>query len=130
MSPCASGYRLPPIEGGGKRVLKARHKYYIVDAALRNAVLLRGEDALLDPAEVGLVVETAVLRHLHAYQFRDAPEMGYWRDARSQREVDIVVRSPRYVVPVEVKYRDRAELESNGGLLDSRPWRAPGSPIW
>src|SRR5207247_1055781 len=36
-------YRLPPAEVGGKKVLKVRSKVYLVDAALRNAVLLRGE---------------------------------------------------------------------------------------
>ncbi|MFZ5555283.1 MAG: ATP-binding protein [Pseudomonadota bacterium] len=109
-------YRLPPVRAGGKRVLKARNKYYLVDAALRNAVLLRSEEALNNPDDLGLVVETTVLRHLYAYHYRDTPEIAYWRDAVTEREVDIIVRSPRYCLPVEVKYRERAPLERNGGL--------------
>ncbi|MFZ2207113.1 MAG: ATP-binding protein [Porticoccaceae bacterium] len=109
-------YRLPPAGIGGKKVLKARNKYYLVDAALRNAVLLRGEEVLARPEEMGLIVETTVLRHLHAYHYRDVPEIAYWRDAVTEKEVDIIVRSPAYVLPFEIKYRERAELERNGGL--------------
>ncbi|HET8759969.1 MAG TPA: ATP-binding protein [Nitrospiria bacterium] len=109
-------YRLPPIRAGGKKVLKARNKYYLVDAALRNAVLLRGEEVLTNPTEMGLIVETTVLRHLYAYYYRDVPEIAYWRDAVSDREVDIIIRSPKYVLPFEVKYRDKVPLDRSSGL--------------
>lgn len=109
-------YRLPPTGLGGKKILKARNKYYLVDAALRNAVLLRGEETLTRPEEMGLIVETTVLRHLYAYHYRDIPEICYWRDAVTQKEVDIIVKSPVYHFPFEVRYRDRAELEPSGGL--------------
>lgn len=109
-------YRLSPWGRGGKKVLKARYKVYLVDAALRNAVLLRGEEVLNNPTEMGLIVETTVLRHLCAYYYRDVPEVLYWRDARSNREVDVIVRSPAYVIPVEVKYRQRPTLNEQDGL--------------
>jgi uncharacterized protein len=110
-------YRLPPLETGGKKILKARNKYYLVDAALRNAVLLRGEEVLSSTDEMGAIVETTVLRHLFAYHYRDTPTLAYWRDSRTDKEVDIVVQSPRYTLPVEVKYRDTAELSRNDGLV-------------
>lgn len=109
-------YSLPPARLGGKQVLRARNKYYLVDAALRNAVLLRGEEVLANPEEMGTIVETTVLRHLYAYYYRDTPEIVYWRDAKTDREVDIIVRSPAYVLPFEVKYRERAPLERTSGL--------------
>jgi predicted AAA+ superfamily ATPase len=52
--------------------------------------------------EMGTIVETTVLRHLHAYYYRDTPEIVYWRDAKTDREVDIIVKSPQYVLPVRV----------------------------
>ena len=104
------------ITRGGKKTLKVRYKVYLVDAALRNAVLLRGEEVLNNPTEMGLIVETTVLRHLCAYYYRDVPEVLYWRDARSNREVDVIVRSPAYVIPVEVKYRQRPTLNEQDGL--------------
>lgn len=109
-------YRLTPAEVSGKKILRARYKYYLVDAALRNAVLLRGEEVLDNPVEMGVIVETTILRHLYAYYYRDTPEIKYWRDTTTSKEVDIIVRSPSYHFPVEVKYRDSAKFKSNSGL--------------
>lgn len=109
-------YRLPPAKLGGKKVLKARNKYYLVDAALRNAVLLRGEEVFLNPNEMGLIVETTVLRHLYAYYYRDTPKLCYWREPASNLEVDIIVKSPAYHLPFEVKYKEKAPLSRKSGL--------------
>ncbi len=109
-------YRLAPSEMGGKKVLRQQNKYYLADAALRNAVLLRGQEVLSDPEELGKVVETSVLRHLYAYHYLDTPRIVYWREPRTDKEVDAIVKSPRYVIPVEVKYRASANLEPSCGL--------------
>jgi predicted AAA+ superfamily ATPase len=97
--------------------LRARNKYYLVDAALRNAVLLRGEEILTNPEEMCTIVETTVLRHLYAFYYRDTPEIVYWRDPVSQKEVDVIVRSPRYILPFEVKYQERPNLRESSGLV-------------
>lgn len=110
-------YKLAPFELRGKKILRQQNKYYLVDAALRNAVLLRGEEILTSPEELGKIVETAVLRHVKAYYYLDVPSVGYWRDARTDREVDIVVKRPGFVIPIEVKYRMSAELSANDGLV-------------
>jgi uncharacterized protein len=110
-------YRLPPAATGGKKVLKARYKIYLVDAALRNAVLLRGEEILKDPQEMGTIVETTILRHLYAYYYQDTPEIVYWRDAATDKEVDIIVKSPNYILPVEVKYQQNAALSEKDGIV-------------
>jgi len=109
-------YRLPPSGLGGKKVLKTRNKYYLVDAALRNAVLLRGEEILAQPDEMGTIVETTVLRHLYAYYHRDTPRIVYWRDAATQKEVDIIVHGPAYALPFEIKYKERPSLDGKSGL--------------
>ena len=110
-------YKLPPAALGGKKALKARNKYYLVDAALRNAILLRGEEIFSNAEEMGLIVETTVLRHLYVYYYHDTPEIAYWRAAATGREVDIIVRSPAYALPFEIKYREKPELEEKGGLV-------------
>lgn len=110
-------YRLPPIGVGGKKVLKARYKVYLVDAALRNAMLLRGEESLSNAVEVGSMVETTILRHLYAYHYQDVPTISYWRDAVTEKEVDIIVKSPKYQIPVEVKYRDNVTITEKEGIL-------------
>jgi predicted AAA+ superfamily ATPase len=110
-------FRLPPAGVAGKTVLKARYKTYLVDAALRNAVLLRGEEIVKNPAEMGTIVETTILRHLVAYYYRDTPEFVYWRDPKTGQEVDVIVRSPAYVLPVEVKYRQDAGIPEDAGMI-------------
>jgi len=109
-------YRLPPIRAGGKKALKARYKIYLADAALRNAVLLRGEDVLTRPDELGMIVESVVLRHLISYHYADNPQIGYWRDSSTNKEVDIVIDSPSYRIAVEVKYRSEASIPKKAGI--------------
>lgn len=111
-------YRLPQFALTGKKVLRARHKVYLVDAALRNAVLLRDESILSDPNEMGTIVETTVLRHLYAYHYVDTPQISYYRDSQTQKEVDIIVKSPAYTIPTEVKYRENAKLSESDGLVE------------
>lgn len=110
-------YRLPPAEVSGKKVLRSRNKYYLVDAALRNAVLLRGDEILTNSDEMGIIVETTVLRHLYAYYYRDVPTIVYWRDPATQKEVDIIVRSPKYTFPFEIKYQEAPRLREKCGLV-------------
>ena len=110
-------YCLPAVRTGGKQVLRARNKYYLVDAALRNAVLLRGEEVLANADEMGMIVETTVLRHLYAYHYRDTPQLAYWRDTATGKEVDIIVKSPVYHFAFEIKYRGRAEVKEKSGLV-------------
>ena len=109
-------YVLPPIRIGGKKVLKARNKIYLADAALRSSVLLRGHSVLSNPEELGMIVETAVLRHLISYHYADNPRVGYWRDSSTDKEVDIIVKSPGYSIAVEVKYRSDGAIPARAGI--------------
>lgn len=113
-------YRLPPFATSGKKILKARYKFHLVDAALRNAVLLRGEAILSDSNEMGKIVETTILRHLYAYYYQDSPRLTYWNDPApgKKREVDIIVSSPKYTFPVEVKYEESAPLGEKEGIVE------------
>ncbi len=109
---------LPPFRRTGKKALKVPPKVYLVDAALRNAVLLKGEEVLSDPDEMGCIVETCVLRHLLSRYHADTPEVSHWRERRGDREVDFVVRTPKYTIPVEVKYCASARAVNGSGLAE------------
>lgn len=121
-------HRVEPYALSGKRVLKARHKYYLVDGALRSAMLLSGEEVLRDPVQAGVLAENTVLRHLLPGSTSGLLRLSYWRDAQSGKEVDFVCSTPRRSEPVEVKWRDRAPVEDDGGLAafckDQKPERA------
>lgn len=109
-------YRVPLDGLGGKKLLKAFPKVYIVDAALRNAVLLRGEEVLRDPIELSRVIETTILRHLYAFHYSERPRISYWREPRTNREIDVVVRGGAYTIGVEVKYSEDARSAARGGM--------------
>jgi len=110
-------HKLPSASLGGKKTLKAPYKVYLVDPGLRGAALVRGEEALRDPTELGIVVETAVVRHLLGFRYWEIPRLSYWRDSATGKEVDVVVRGPNRVVPVEVKYRATAPLGPDEGIV-------------
>ena len=79
--------------------------------------MLRGEEILTNPEEMGVIAETTVLRHLYAYYYREVPAIVYWRDPVSQKEVDIIVRSPNFTFPFEVKYQEKPNLSVTSGLV-------------
>jgi len=89
------------------RVREGNFKSYVVDLALRNAVMkswgaIAGDDTLL-----GLYAENAVANHLATWP--EAIEVTYYRE-KSGREVDFVVAMGGAArLPVEVKHRRQAE---------------------
>ncbi|MCQ2446335.1 MAG: ATP-binding protein, partial [Clostridia bacterium] len=71
-------YQSWPVDMAGKKVLKARPKIYIADAAIRNAVLM--DDTILsNPVEMGRVVETAVYKHVAAFCYPFTTSVGCFR---------------------------------------------------
>ena len=102
----------------GKKVLKARPKIYIADAAIRNAVLM--DDALLtDPVEMGKIVETAVYKHVAAFYYQQATSVGYFRGGKKSKEIDIVVDYPTTDnILIEVKYREGAPIPDDDAIAE------------
>lgn len=107
-----------PAELGGKKVLRSRPKVYLADAAIRNAVLLMGEEVLADSRELGLLVETTVFKHVVQFYGAALPRIGYYRDGRTGREIDVVVALPAGNVLIEVKYRESPALGPQDALAD------------
>ena len=102
----------------GKKYLKGQSKWYAVDASMRNAVLLRGEEVLTDPDEASVaVMEAAVINHLVTYSYAIRPQIGYWK-GDGEKEVDLVIEVPSQKgVAVEVKYRESVSLDRNEGIF-------------
>lgn len=112
-------YRLPPYSLEGKKALKPRPKIYIADSALRNAVILRGESLFENETELGTVIEGCVMQHIYAFYYPQRPHFGYWRDSRTDREVDFVMMYPNGTrIAFEAKYREHPALSPKEGLVE------------
>ncbi len=111
-------YQSWPVNMADKKVLKARPKIYIADAAIRNAVLM--DDSLLtDPTEMGKVVETAVYKHVAAFYYQQATSVGYYRGGKKDKEIDIVVDCHNTNnILIEVKYREGAPIPDDDAIAE------------
>jgi len=111
-------YQSWPVDMAGKKVLKAKPKIYIADAAIRNAVLM-DDSVLTDPTEMGKIVETAVYKHISAFYYRQATSVGYFRGGKKNKEIDIVVDYPSIQkILIEVKYREGAPIADDDAIVE------------
>lgn len=111
-------YQSWPVDMAGKKVLKAKPKIYIADAAIRNAVLM-DESLLTDSIEMGKVVETAVYKHVAAFYYQQATSVGYFRGGKKNKEIDIVVDYPNTKnILIEVKYREGAPIPNDDAIVE------------
>lgn len=110
-------YQSWPIDMAGKKVLKASPKIYISDPAIRNAVLM-DDDILMNPTEMGKVIESTVYKHVAAFYYQKATSVGYFRGGKKEKEIDIVVEYPRIQnILIEVKYRESAPIPDNSAIV-------------
>jgi predicted AAA+ superfamily ATPase len=110
-------YRSFPVDMHGKQVLKAKAKIYIADAAIRNAVLM-DDNLLTNPEQMGITVETAVYKHIAAFYYPNTTSVGYYRDGRRGKEIDVVVDFPGGKILVEVKYREGAAISEKDAIYE------------
>lgn len=96
-------YRISKFRARPLRLRKGMMKFYLVDLALRNAVLRLTETLLADPATLGLYAENMVFLALK--KWRGTIQMDYYRERNG--DVDFIVHiGPQRFLPVEVKYRN------------------------
>nr|WP_300832610.1 ATP-binding protein [uncultured Acetatifactor sp.] len=111
-------YVAKPMDVGSKGALKGKPKIFIADAAIRNAVLMI-DDVLSDEGELGVMVETAVYKHMVSFYQGTMAQVGYFRKAKdNQKEVDVVVELPREKVLCEVKYRGNSHIAASDAIVE------------
>lgn len=98
--------------------LRRDKKMYLRNSGLRNAIA--GElshELLADTSQLGRLVETVVADHAIRLAFHagKSPSISYWQDDQN-REVDIVLETPKRAVGIEVKYRKTARGDDTDGL--------------
>jgi hypothetical protein len=110
-------YQSMPINLDGKKVLKAKPKIYIADAALRNAVLML-DNVVTDSEEMGIMVETAIYKHVATFYYRNRERVGYFRQtAGKAKEIDIVVEGVWGKILLEVKYREQSKIKKDDAII-------------
>ena len=106
-------YRISKFRTKPLRVRKGLMKFYLVDLALRNAVLRLNESLFADDTILGLYAENLVFLGLK--KWRGTIQMDYFRDRHT--EVDFIVHcGPHRYLPVEVKYRNEIKDVDFAGL--------------
>lgn len=111
-------YLAKPMDVGSKGALKGKPKIMIADAAIRNAVLMI-DDVLSDEKELGMMVETAVYKHMVSFYQGSTARLGYFRKAKdNQKEVDVVVELPREKFLCEVKYRNHSHVPNSDAIVE------------
>lgn len=111
-------YISDPIGVDGKGILKGRPKIYVADPAIRNAVLML-EEVIANPAEMGIMVETSVYKHMAAFYYSTNAQVGYYRRQKgNEKEVDVVVEFPGGKILCEVKYRENTHIKQTDAIVD------------
>jgi len=106
-------YRISKFRTGPLRVRKGLMKFYLVDLALRNAVLRLSDKLLSDDTTLGLYAENLVFLALK--KWKGTIQMDYYRERHG--EVDFIVHvGPHRFLPVEVKYRNEIKAGDFSGL--------------
>ncbi len=106
-------YRISKFRTKALRVRKGLMKFYLVDLALRNAVLRLNETLFSDETMLGLYAENLVFLALKKWQ--GTIQMDYYRDRHE--EVDFIVHcGPHRFLPVEVKYRNEIKTSDFRGI--------------
>jgi predicted AAA+ superfamily ATPase len=96
------------------RVRRGNMKFYLVDLALRNAVLRIGKGLFSDSRMLGLYAENLVFNALR--KWKGVLQIDYYRSSGG-REVDFIVHTrPSRYLPVEVKYQETISPQDQVGV--------------
>ncbi|MFB3924017.1 MAG: ATP-binding protein [Terriglobia bacterium] len=106
-------YRIERFRKSPTRVRRGLMKFYLVDLALRNAVLRIAEMPGDDPSLVGRYAENLVFLALKKWP--GTIQLDYFRERDD--EVDFIVHvGPRTYLPVEVKYQEQIKASDFRGV--------------
>ena len=67
-------------------------------------MLLKGQSLLEDDTRLGAAVETAFFKHVFSRYYAESIAFSYWRNNKTDQEVDIVAEARGELIPFEVKY--------------------------
>jgi predicted AAA+ superfamily ATPase len=108
------------------RVRHGNRKFYLVDMALRNAVLRIRKELLKDDAALGLYAENLVFNAI--MKWKGILRVDYFREGN--REIDFIVHvRPNRYWPVEVRYRNQIDSDNLNDIRDFISKRNCATPV-
>ena len=120
-------YRIFKFRSGPLRVRKGLMKFYLVDLALRNAVLRLNENVLFESRALGFHAENLVFLALR--KWRGTILIDYYRGRDAEIDFIIHVGAGKYL-PVEVKYQNKISPSDFTGIKKfASKFTIPGQPI-
>ncbi|WP_234410396.1 DUF4143 domain-containing protein [Caldalkalibacillus mannanilyticus] len=67
---------------------------------------------------MGTIIETTVYKHIHTFFYDQHPTIGYFRDSKTQKEIDIIISFPFGRTIIEVKYRQKSTIAENEAIVE------------
>lgn len=112
----------PLLNYSGKEGVTQRRgrKYYLIDPALRSAILRRPPYWSEDPSEQGKLVETLAASHLHGLGKQEGVRVFHWR-LGNRFEVDLVYDHPRRPMAFEIALSRSHKRQGLRELLHRNP---------
>ena len=95
-------------------------KYYLIDPALRSAILQHPPFWREDPSEQGKVVETLAASHLHTLGRQEGVRAFHWR-YKNRFEVDLVYDHPRAPLAFEVSLSRSHDRHGLRAFMEQNP---------
>jgi NAD+ synthetase len=113
------GVDLLPIGNLVKKQVIEMAKYLEIPSAIINkppsAGLWAGQT---DEKEMGIMVETAVYKHIVSFYQGSTARTGYFRKLKeNQKEVDVVIELPKEKILCEVKYRNDSNIPAIDAIV-------------
>jgi len=94
-----------------EKQLRKNYKYLLFDSGIRNAM---ERISNIQEADSGYIVEGAVQQHFLWNAEKESLGVFYWRE---KEEVDVVIKTRKEIIPVEVKYRSSISTRNLVGLI-------------
>jgi predicted AAA+ superfamily ATPase len=102
-------------------VKKTQFKTYLCDIAARNLLSgMMNQLLFKNHQQYGFAIQTLIFEHAMRlnYKFTNSADVYYWKDAKTEKEVDVVMDLKEFTIPIEVKKSDEPDIREVKGLLE------------
>lgn len=98
-----------------EKQIRKNYKYIAVDNGIKNAFERITDLHDINERDLGFVIEGMIQQHFSRISERNSYEMFYWHE--NGMEVDIVLKTNKKILPIEVKYRSSINESDISSLI-------------